>query len=180
MGEKNGKKNAKTIFIAAEILLLAAAVIFLRLYLNSEERNRQTEPSVSETAATTRSETERTKFPVVESIPTTTTEPADGVLEGEPEKLGEGEISTGGEEKPIEDKEFADFWQSYEMFMTEYAEVLNDPDNPGYPEAAEYYGKYTRKADAYENDKTLTDEEVKYMTEAQARIAAIYAEASLA
>jgi hypothetical protein len=180
LGENSGKKNAKIIFIAAEILLLAAAVIFLRLYLTSEERNRHTEPPVSETSETTRGETERTKFPVVESIPTTTTEPEEVLPEGEPERLGEGEISSGAGEKPIEDREFAEFWESYEKFMTEKAAVIYNPDDPEYNEVIDEYRKYTRKADAYENDRTLTDEEVKYMTEAQARIAAINAEASLA
>ena len=173
--EKTGKKNVKKIFIVAEIILVVAAIVFLALYMNSGRRPKtDTKPDIPEL------EDRDTGIPY--DIPMDPEESEYNYLEGEPEDLGEAETIASapeGETKPIEDREFTEFWTSYEEFMTQYASVIYNPDDPSYTKTTEDFLRYTEKADAYENDKTLTDQEIQYMTEAQARIAAIYAEASL-
>ena len=82
-------------------------------------------------------------------------------------------------EKSVKNQSFKEFWDEYENFVDSYVKVMNKPESKDYSEKMAQYKKYSDRAKEYENDRTLTDEELAYMTDAQARISEKIAEASL-
>lgn len=72
------------------------------------------------------------------------------------------------------DPEFKAFWDGYEKYMDSYVKFMNNPN----PSSAEYlkvmseYQSWLAKIDAYEDDDTLTNEEINYMTAVQLRVSA--------
>lgn len=77
------------------------------------------------------------------------------------------------------DPEFKEFWDSYVKFMDSYVNAMKDPGSSDYLRALADYEDFIDKAAEYEDDDNLTDEELKYMAAAQAKIVAKYAEAAL-
>ena len=93
-------------------------------------------------------------------------------LDSEPENgetLKQGKVS----------EDFRGFWDNYENFIKLNSKILNDSGHPKYNEINREYSEYVKKAAKYESSEDLTEEEIQYMTAAQARITAEYASAWL-
>ena len=164
----------KPIIIAAAVILALVAIFgFLRITQNhpsdfdistvSESPSSESEESVSETATDTEPEEIAQVEPESEEN-----------IDAEELDEAESEIEGGGISP-----EFKDFWDSYIKFMETYAPLMNNPDNEDYLKMTEKYSEYTERAAEYENSENLTDDEIRYMTDAQAKITALYADALL-
>lgn len=72
------------------------------------------------------------------------------------------------------DPDFKKFWDSYEAFIDSYVKLMTDPSalySLEYLNMVAEYAEWAEKADDWDEDE-LTAEEVAYMTEVNARIAA--------
>ncbi len=169
--------NKKTIIITAVAVVLALAGVFgaLRLGQNNAgetQTDSSSEKKVEQATVAVTSMTEEE----------TEAEPAEEVnVEPESEEDIDDEeitVATGSDAGDIA-PEFKEFWDEYEEFMKTYVSVMNDPDNEDYEKLTEQYSEYTEKAAEYENSEDLTDNEIRYMTDAQAKITEMYADALL-
>ena len=157
----------KSVIIAAFSVILALAGIFGALRLG-QNRAGETAPqtSVSETVEAATLEDKSKTNPASEP---------ESEEDIDDEELIEATVTDGGGIAP----EFKQFWDDYEEFMKKYVSVMNDPENKDYEKMTEEYSGYTEKASEYENSEDLTDDEIRYMTDAQAKITEMYADALL-
>lgn len=168
--------NKKTIIITVVAIALALAGVFGALRIG------QNNAGETETGSTSRNKVEEATF-APQSTTAKETETAAEEVEVEPESeedIDEDDLfaATGSDAGDIA-PEFKEFWDEYEKFMKKYVSVMNDPENKDYEKLTEQYSKYSEKAAEYENSEALTDNEIRYMTDAQAKITAMYADALL-
>lgn len=167
--------NKKTIIITAVAVILALAGVFSAVTIGQNRAGETGTESFSSVEEATVKNTSK-------SDASTPSEPVDEV-EVEPESeedVGEEELpEITGETKGGLAPEFKKFWDEYVEFMEKYVSVMNDPENEDYEKLTEKYSEYSEKAAEYESSEDLTDDEIHYMTDAQAKITALYADALL-
>ena len=166
----------KSVVIAAVSAILALAGIFGALKLGQNRAGETENQPSSETVETATLEDKSETNPETETAPEEEVEiEPESEEDIDDEELTEASVTDGGGIAP----EFKGFWDEYEEFMKKYVSVMNDPENEDYEKLTEKYADYTEKASEYENSENLTDDEIHYMTDAQARITAMYADALL-
>ncbi|MBO4894396.1 MAG: zinc ribbon domain-containing protein [Clostridia bacterium] len=72
------------------------------------------------------------------------------------------------------DPNFKAFWDGYERFIDSYVKIMKDPSaiySLEYLNMLSEYAEWMEKIDDYEDTDGLTNEEIAYMTEVQARVA---------
>ena len=167
--EKFKKMNTKNKVIAVVVAVLIVLILFGRL--KSSFSRKEPEP-VTTTAVTTETTTETTtESTTEEETPTETVEETEDEAEEE-------EDTTAKSSRTGVRKEFKEFWDSYVKFMDSYAEAMKNPGSADYIRALADYVEFTDKADDWEDADDLSDEEIKYMTAAQAKIAGKLVEAA--
>ena len=164
----------KPIIIAAAVILALVAIFgFLRITQNHPSDFDVRSDSESSATAADKEDSETATDTESEEIALAEPESEENI---DAEELDEAESEIeGGGISP----EFKDFWDSYLKFMETYAPLMNNPDSEDYLKQTEKYSDYTARAAEYENSENLTDDEIRYMTDAQAKITALYADALL-
>ena len=170
--EKFKKMNTKNKAVVIAVAVLILIIIFGRL---KSSFSKKTPEPVTTTAVTT----ETTTQPITES---TTEKETESETEAETEKAEENTEAEETENTKAGRvgirKEFKEFWDSYVKFMDSYVKATKDPGSAEYIRALADYVEFTDKAAEWEDEDDLSDEEMKYMTAAQAKIAAKYIEAA--
>lgn len=166
-------KVIKFVFLVAALVVLIVFVMLARIKSEQKIKTISTEDYTSLLESENYTESKSDYLPSAYSTQTETKESSTT----EPEK--NNSITTGKQNDNGQPLGFKEFWDEYEDFVDSYVKVMNNPENPEYKEKTEQYKKYSETAEKYENDSSLTDEELEYMTGAQARISAKIAEASL-
>ena len=171
---KKAERKKQAIYIVIAVIIVLA--IFGRLKSSLSKKTDSapvttTTVTVSQTEAETET-TSRTTTVKKEMTEKETTDPESEETEEDEEK--EEEPSRTGIRK-----DFKDFWDSYVKFMDTYVDAMKNPDSANYIRVLADYAEFTDKATDWEDSDDLSDEEIKYMTAAQAKITAKYVEAAL-